>query len=124
MLTTAMYAPVIPVGRTVVANMTDTEKEAQGVYQQAAFRFDKELNLRPAEQTQPSGRGPMPPDLGRVFLPLHDELSKRTSGELPSDYDTTIPSKWGEPQVFDRHPEYDPNLLRYDEVDIYANSLS
>lgn len=124
MLTKAMYAPVVPVGRTVVANMTDTEKEAQEAYQRVAFRFDKELNLRPAEQTQPSGRGPMPPDLGRVFLPLHDELSKRTSGELPSDYDKSIPSKWGDAQTFDRDPDYDPSLLRYDEVDIYGNPLT
>lgn len=124
MLTLAMYSAVVPVGRTVVANMTDEEKEAQSVYQQQAFRYDKELSLRPAEQTQPSGRGPMPPDLGRVFVPLHDELSKRTSGELPSDYDDTIPSKWGDPQTFDRHPDYDPSLLRYDEVDIYGNPLS
>ncbi|MCY3857968.1 MAG: hypothetical protein OXG25_03570 [Gammaproteobacteria bacterium] len=124
MLTKAMYAPVVPVGRTVVANMTDAEKEAQDGYQRVAFRFDKELNVRPAEQTQPSGRGPMPPDLGRVFLPLHDELSKRTSGELPSDYDKSIPSKWGDPQIFDRHPDYDPGLLRYDEVDIYGNPLT
>ena len=124
MLTKALYAPVIPVGRTVNANMTDAEKEAQDVYQRQAFRYDKELNLRPAEQTQPSGRGPMPPELGRVFLPLHDELSKRTSGELPSDYDSTIKPKWGERQMFDRHPEYDAKLLRYDEVDIYGNPLS
>ena len=123
MLTMAMYSPVIPVGRTVVASMTDDEKEAQNVYQQQAFRYDKELSLRPAEQTQPSGRGPMPPELGRVFLPLHDELSKRTSGELPSDYDNTIPAKWREPQLFDRHPDYDPSLLRFDEVDIYGNPL-
>ena len=123
MLTKAMYTPVIPVGRTVNASMSEEEQEAQGNYQRQAFRFDKELNLRPAEQTQPSGRGPMPPDLGRVFIPLHDELSKRTSGELPSDYDDSIKPDWAEPQIFDRHPDYDPSLLRYDEVDIYGNPL-
>ncbi|MYD43387.1 MAG: hypothetical protein F4W90_05795 [Gammaproteobacteria bacterium] len=123
MLTLAMYNAVIPVGRTVNANMTEEEREEQNAYTQQAFRFDKELNLRPAEQTQPSGRGTMPPELGRVFLPLHDELSKRTSGELPSDYDASIPAKWGTPQQFDRHPAYDPSLLRYDEVDIYGNAL-
>ncbi len=122
-LTKAMYTPVIPVGRTVVVNMTDAEKAAQTAYQKQAFRFDKELNMRPAEQTQPSGRGAMPPELGRVFLPLHDELSKRTSGELPSDYDPTIKANWGKPQIFDRHPDYDPKLLRYDEVDIYGQPL-
>lgn len=123
MLTKAMYAAVIPVGRTVNAAMTDDEKATQEGYVRQAFRYDKELKLRPAEQTQPSGRGPMPPELGRVFLPLHDELSKRTSGELPSDYDSTIKPVWGEPQSFDRHPDYDPSLLRYDEVDIYGNPL-
>ena len=109
--------------RKRVEDMTEEEREEQNAYTQQAFRFDKELNLRPAEQTQPSGRGTMPPELGRVFLPLHDELSKRTSGELPSDYDASIPAKWGTPQQFDRHPAYDPSLLRYDEVDIYGNAL-
>ena len=122
LLTKGMYARVVPVGRTVNASMTDAEREAVNSYSQKAFRYDKELQLRPVEQTQPSGRGAMPTDLARVFVPLHDELSKRTSGELPLDYDTTLKPDWSEPQSFDRHPEYDPTLLRYDEVDIYGSS--
>ena len=63
----------------------------------------------------------MPDDLGRVFLPLHDELSKRTSGELPADFDESIRDEWATPQQFDRRPDYDPSWLKYDEVDIYGN---
>ena len=122
-LTSAMYTPVVPVGRTVNASMTENEKKEQEEYVRSAFRFDKELNLRPVEQTQPSGRGPMPPELARIFMPLHDELSKRTSGEHPMDYDATIKPEWSKELAFDRHPDYDPSWVRYDEFDIYGNSL-
>ena len=64
----------------------------------------------------------MPPELARVLAPLHDELSKRTSGELPADYLDVKPD-WGIPQGFDRDPDYDPSWLRYDEVDIYGEPL-
>ena len=30
---------------------------------------------------------------------------------------------WAIPQAFDRHPDYDPSWLRYDEVDIYGEPL-
>ena len=122
-LTKGMYEPVVPVGRTVNANLTDEEKAEVQQYSTQAFKYNKELDRRPVDQTQPSGKGPMPEDLGIVFLPLHDELSKRTAGDLPSDYQTPQSQAWGTPQSFDRHPDYDPNLLRYDEVDIYGNPL-
>ena len=51
---------------------------------------------------------------------LHDELSKRTSGELPADFDETIKSEWATPQGFDRTTDYDPSWVRYDHVDIYG----
>ena len=122
-LTSAMYTPVIPVGRTVNAVMTDEEKKAQEAYVREAFRYDKELSMRPVEQTQPSGAGPMPEALARVMMPLHDELSKRTSGEHPKDYDSSIKPAWAQTLSFDRHPDYDPSWLRYDEFDIYGNPL-
>lgn len=119
-LTSAMYTPVVPVGRTVNASMTDEEKKESEEYGKTAFRFDKALKLRPVEQTQPSGRGPMPAELARIFMPLHDELSKRTSGEHPMDYDETLKPEWSQKLAFDRHPDYDPSWLRYGEVDIYG----
>ena len=75
------------------------------------------------EQSQPSGRGPMPESLGRIFAVLHDELSKRTSGELPLDFDVTIRDGWNQPQPFDRDNDYDPSWVKYDEVDIYGNPI-
>ena len=65
----------------------------------------------------------MPPELARVLAPLHDELSKRTSGDLPADYDLDVKPDWSTPQGFDRDPGYDPSWLRYDEVDIYGEPL-
>ena len=119
-LTKGKYTPVVPVGRTVNAAMADADKTEQAAYSKTAFRRDAETGEFPVNQTSPSGRGPMPPELGRVFLPLHDELSKRTSGDLPADFDETIPEQWATPQHFDRRPDYDPSWLRYDQVDIYG----
>ena len=121
MLTKGEYTPVVPVGRTVNAAMTDAEKDEQGNYSKSAFRFDKEAGKAPVSQTSPSGNAPMPEALGRVFMVLHDELSKRTSGELPSDFDASIKPQWATPQEFDRSADYDPSWLRYDKVDIYGN---
>lgn len=122
-LTKGMYTPIVPVGRTVVAAMNDDEKAEQEAYSSAAFRFDKEEMRRPVEQSSPSGKGAMPPELARIFMPLHDELSKRTSGELPSDFDPSVKAVWATPQGFDRRPDYDPSWLRYDRVDIYGEPL-
>lgn len=122
-LTKGVYAPVVPVGRTVNAAMTDADKAEQGKYSKMAFRRDEETGEHPVGQTSPSGKGSMPPELARVLAPLHDELSKRTSGDLPADYDFDVKPDWGIPQAFDRHPDYDPSWLRYDEVDIYGEPL-
>jgi hypothetical protein len=65
----------------------------------------------------------MPPDLARIFMPLHDELSKRTSGELPADFDSDIKPEWAKPLAFDRDKGYDPSWIRYDQVDIYGDPL-
>ncbi len=51
------------------------------------------------------------------------ELSKRTSGELPSDFDQAIKPQWATPQGFDRSADYDPTWVRYDRVDIHGDSL-
>lgn len=120
MLTKGMYTPVVPVGRTVNVALTEEDKQAQVEYSKTAFARDAEGNA-PVNQSSPSNGGPMPPDLGRVFLPLHDELSKRTSSELPSDFDTGLDKRWTQPQVFDRDPSFDKSWLRYDEFDIYGN---
>ena len=120
-LTKGMYTPVVPVGRTVNAAMTDDEKAQQAHYSKAAFRRDPDTGEFPVSQTSPSGKGAMPAELGRVFLPLHDELSKRTSGELPADFDDTIKTQWATPQHFDRGPDYDPSWIKYGEIDIYGN---
>ena len=119
-LTKGMYTPVVPVGRTVNMAMTEAEKAGQAAYSKAAFRRDAETGEFPVSQTSPSGKRAMPAELGRVFLPLHDELSKRTSGELPADFDDTIKNEWATAQQFDRSPDYDPSWLKYDEFDIYG----
>ena len=73
------YALVVPVGRTVDAAMTEQEKEQRTAYSKQAFRPNA-AGEPPVTQGSPSGKGRMPTALMRVFAPLHDELSKRTSG--------------------------------------------
>ena len=119
-LTKGLYTPVVPVGRTVRAAMTEEENAEQGVYGAAAFRIDEKTNKGPVSQTSPSGKGPMPAGLGSVMATLHDELGKRTSGELPSDFDRSIKAEWATAQKFDRSPDYDGSWVRYHEVDIYG----
>lgn len=119
-LTRGTYTPVVPVGRTVNAALTEADRAGQAAYSKVAFAKDAQTGEFPVNQASPSGKGVMPPELGRVFLPLHDELSKRTSGELPADFDDTIRDEWATPQHFDRRPDYDPSWLRYDEYDIYG----
>ena len=119
-LTKGAYTPVVPVGRTVMTAMSKADLAEQEAYRQQAFRFDKEAGAAPVEQSSPSGKGDMPTALARVFAPLHDELSKRTSGELPSDF-LEVKDTWRVVQNFDRQPTYDPGWLRYDKVDIYGN---
>ena len=118
------YTPVVPVGRTVNAAMTEDEKAEQAAYSKAAFAPDKETQRPIIVRSSPSGKGSFPPGLGSVMKVLHDELSKRTSGELPSDFDQTIKSEWATPQVFDRSTDYDPSWVRYDHVDIYGAQRS
>ena len=120
-LTLGMYTPVVPVGRTVNAAMTEEEQQQQADYSKSAFRFDKDAGRRPVDQTSPSEKGPMGPELGRVMMVLHDELSKRTAGDLPGDYDDSVKSEWATPKQFDRPDGYDKSWLKYDEVDIFGN---
>lgn len=113
-----LYTPVVPVGRTVNAAMTDADKEGQAAYGKVAFGVDMGDN-KPLRQSE---NKTMPPGLGRVMGVLHDELSKRTSGELPSDYDETIRPEWATPFEFDRDPGYDASWLLYDQFDIYGKA--
>jgi hypothetical protein len=122
-LTIGMYAPIVPVGRTVNSAMTEGEQAQQAEYATAAFRFDKVAKRRPVEQSSPSGKGDMPVALARIFKPLHDLLSRRTSGELPVDYDASLKSEWAAPQAFDRASSYDPSWIRYDKVDIHGQPI-
>ena len=119
-LTKGLYTPVVPVGRTVNAAMTDTEKAEQAAYTKSAFRRDADTGQPPVSQSSPSGADRMPPALGRVFMPLHDELSKRSTGDLPADYEDDVKAAWAEPQGFDRDAGYDKSWLRYDQFDIYG----
>lgn len=122
-LTRGPYTPIVPVGRTVNRAMTESDQAEQTAYSKAAFRFDKVAGEPPVEQSSPSGRGEMPPELSRVFMPLHDELGKRTSGELPSDYDPDIREAWAIPQSFDRRADYDASWVRYGEVDVFGDPI-
>lgn len=119
-LTLGSYAAVVPVGRTVERAMTEDDRALRDAYVKTAFRYDKVTKRAPVSQSSPSGRGEMPAPLARIFLPLHDEMSKRTSGELPSDFGDTIRAEWATPQAFDRRPSYEPAWLRYGEVDIFG----
>ena len=121
MLTKGKYTPVVPVGRTVNAALTDEEKVMQGEYSKSAFKRDEHTQEFPVQQSMPSGRGPMPPELGRVFMVLHDELSMRTSSELPSDFDAGVKADWATSQPFDRDPSFDKSWIKYDTYDIYGN---
>jgi hypothetical protein len=120
-LTKGCYTPVVPVGRDVTTALTDEDQTKKAEYSKAAFRFDKVAGKRPVDQSSPSGKGPMGPELGKVMMVLHDELSKRTTGCLPCDYDTDLKPEWSAPPSFDRDPGYDKSWLKYDEVDIYGN---
>jgi hypothetical protein len=123
-LTKGMYTPIIPVGRTVNAALTEKEKQELVTYNKAIFSWDNNANRKLVEQSSPSGKGAMPAELGRIFMPLHDELSKRTSGELPADFDTSIQPEWATSQAFDRSGDYEAGWLRYDKVDIYGEPLA
>ena len=119
-LTKGPYGRVVPVGRTVEAALTDAEKEQKDAYAKMAFAPPPGSKDFPVSQTSPSGRGAMPKELMRVFAVLHDELSLRTSGELPADYDESQDADWAQPQSFDRAADYDASWVRYDAFDIYG----
>lgn len=114
------YIPVVQVGRTVNASMTDEEKEEQVAYSRTAFRVNIKGGEKPYIEQKTSDKQ-MPPGLGRVMMVLHDELSMRSSGDLPVDYEENIREQWQTQPRFDRHPDYDPSWLKYDEFDIYGN---
>ena len=107
------YTPVLLLGRVVNRAMTDADRAERDAYRKAAW----------PDRSATSGPPVMPPELGRIFMPLHDELAKRTSGEMPADYGPVRP-EWSRPWRFDRHPEYDPSWVRYDRVDIYGEPLA
>ncbi|MFP6581617.1 MAG: hypothetical protein VCD00_03585, partial [Candidatus Hydrogenedentota bacterium] len=112
-----LYTPILPVGRTVNPAMTDADKKEQGTYLAEAFKDRKPTDKREF----PIRNQEFPKALGGVMSVLHDELSKRTSGELPSDYDDSVKPEWGTPQKFDRNSSYDASWVLYDKFDIYGN---
>ena len=115
------YIPVLPVGRTVETTMTDEDREEQKNYFRSAFRVEK--GMEPIfVQTWKSGKPDLPPALGRVMMVLHDELSKRTSGELPSDYQH-VRDQWNSVLSFDRDKHYDSSWLKYNEYTIYGQPI-
>ncbi|MXW53102.1 MAG: hypothetical protein F4Z66_03775 [Gammaproteobacteria bacterium] len=117
------YVPVVPVGRTVEASMNEEDRSEQRDYSRTAFRHDTDKGEEPFFQQSFNGDHPeMPPALARVMAVLHDELSKRSSGELPKDY-TDVREQWSSAPRFDRDENYDPTWLKYDEFDIYGRPL-
>ncbi len=117
------YVPVVPVGRTVEASMTEEDRTEQRDYSRIAFRHDADKGEEPFFQQSFKGDKPeMPPTLARVMAVLHDELSKRSSGELPKDY-SDVREQWSSAPKFDRDENYDPTWLKYDEFDIYGSPL-
>ena len=120
-LTKGQYTPVVPVGRTVESGgMTKEDTEEKKAFSAAAFKAPEGAEPIVKASQQITGKE-FPRGLGLVMSVLHDELSKRTSGELPSDYDDTVRSDWAQPQRFDRDPDYDSSWLLYDKFDIYGN---
>ena len=75
-----------------------------------------------AGQQVKEGSTEMPAAMGMLMLPMHEELSLRSSGECVSDFDVTV-DDGGAPR-FDRSPEYERTWLRYDKVDIYGQPLA
>ena len=123
-LTFGDYRPTLPVGRTVNAAMSEDDQQSQAGYSKSAFQYDKESQRPVIQQSSPSGKGPMPKELSRIFAPLHDELSKRTSGELPSDFSSDLPPSWSQSAGFDRKDDYSEGWLRYDKVNLYGEAIS
>ena len=123
-LTFGDYRPTLPVGRTVNAAMSEDDQQSQAGYSKSAFQYDKESERPVIQQSSPSGKGPMPKELSRIFAPLHDELSKRTSGELPSDFSSDLPPAWSQSAGFDRKDDYSEGWLRYDKVNLYGEAIS
>ena len=68
----------------------------------------------------------MPPSLQGIMSVFHDELSKRSTNCMPSDFEDRShePELWGTPQPFDRTEGYDKNWVNYDKVDIFGEPLS
>jgi hypothetical protein len=123
-LSFGLYDPIINVGRTVNPAMNEADLASQNKYREAAFAPDPDAK-KPVHSgaLHPSGRGNMPVGMGLVMRVLHDELSKRTSGELPSDYYDYVPEKWGTAMAFDRSDSYDSSWVLYDQFNIYGEPV-
>lgn len=106
------YAAVLPVGRTVHACDTEADTAAQAEYSRQAFAKE----LAPAGErsvisvSSPSRSGKeMPAALKRIMAPIHDELSRRSTGCMASDFEDRShePPIWHAAQPFDRTEAYD-----------------
>lgn len=121
MLTKAQFIPICPGGRTVNAALSNEE---QALVAERSAKMPREFGGFPtftAAGRVKKGSGQMPAALSLCLLPMHDELSLRSSGEVPSDFDPRIDDGGAPP--FDRSPEYVQTWLRYDQVDVYGQPL-
>ena len=99
-------------------------RRKQGTYSKMAFRRDEETRQAPRRTDITLGKGTHAAGtLSGSSCRCTTSCRKRSSGDLPADYDFDVKPDWGIPQAFDRHPDYDPSWLRYDEVDIYGEPL-
>jgi len=120
--TKGQYVPILVGGRTVNAALN---KEEQAMISEHSARLPRMFNGKPtmtAVQRVKKGSVPMPISMSLLLLPMHDELSLRASGEVPSDFDPSIQDGGAPP--FDRSSEYGKTWLRYDKVDVYGQPLA
>merc|ERR1712216_62289 len=117
--TKGKYVPVLAGGRTVNAALN--KEEMKQVAEQNERNGEARVMEAVMKVNKKKASTPMPPVMGVCMLPMHDELSLRSSGELPSDFDSKFPDGGALP--FDRHPEFSETWLRYDKVDVYGQPL-
>eukprot|EP00747_Dinoflagellata_sp_TGD_P073477 gnl/TRDRNA2_/TRDRNA2_157914_c0_seq3.p1 gnl/TRDRNA2_/TRDRNA2_157914_c0~~gnl/TRDRNA2_/TRDRNA2_157914_c0_seq3.p1 ORF type:complete len:349 (-),score=71.26 gnl/TRDRNA2_/TRDRNA2_157914_c0_seq3:87-1133(-) len=122
--TKGQYIPTLAGGRTVNAALN---KEEQALVAERAANTPKMFNGKPTfvaiqKVNKKKGSGPMPMAMGIVMMPMHDELSLRSSGEIVSDFDPSVPDGGAAP--FDRSPDYVQTWARYDKVDVYGQPLA
>jgi len=122
MLTKGQYIPILGGGRTVNAALNKEEQAMVAEHSKKTPPIFNGQRTMIAVQKVKKGSPQMPMPMGLCMLPLHDELSLRSSGEIPSDFDPNVQDRGAPP--FDRSPEYQGTWLRYDQVDVYGQPLA